>query len=201
MPVAKQSKSLYRFFYRLIRGLFLLFTFTFFLFSIPGHVHIDLEFVTKEYRTNGAVYFLLLAAAVLLLPAIRRILDRVSERTLFLVLAVLYTAAGLYLLFGVSDQLNSDPAMIYMYMPRFAGGDFKGFSDGWYFAYNPNLAGFAMFELMLYRICDSVRFLYAVFLVMVLLIEFLQWRICVFLFPEKGRRKIRSEIHEGKKCI
>ncbi|MBO5521649.1 MAG: hypothetical protein J5973_08250 [Eubacterium sp.] len=188
-------KKLGEIFYKFICGILFLLSGLLLFINLYGSVHYNLEDGSKIWKAHTAIFYIFVACIICVVvyrkytnKSINNI--RLREKPLFLFFAAALFIVCIYLIHNSSEQLWSDPYMINKYMPEFLKGDFSGFSDGKYFSYNPNLAGFAMYEMLLTRICNRVHFLYFANLITVELILWFQWRISQLIYPKSENMRI-----------
>ncbi|WP_026493019.1 hypothetical protein [Butyrivibrio sp. XPD2002] len=151
---------------------------------IYGHLYSSSQERMVFYK-NGMVFFILIPVFFFALWKFRDLLKKVTPGKLFLICSLIYIIAGLYLTFRVPDTIRSDPYMIYKYAKKFLDADYEGLTGGYYLRFFPYQLGMVTFEMGLLSIWNSTRILFIANLILILGINFLQWRITELLSKNK----------------
>lgn len=151
---------------------------------IYGHLDsISLEHMV--FIKNEGLFFILIPVFCFILWKLKTIIKNFSCTRLFIILAIIYLIAGLYIAFKVPAMIRSDPYMIYKYARKFLKGDYEGLSGGYYLRFFPYQLGMVTFEMGLLSIWNNIRVLFIANLILILLINFMQWKIAALLFTNK----------------
>ena len=147
-------------------------------------VYITLNFDERPiYYRNGPLFFLALVVAAAAVFAAGRLLRRLNPQRLFAALAILFAAAGLYLVLHVDASVRGDAGMIFKYVVPFSEGDYTGLTEGRYLRWYPYQLGMLTWEMLLGKISLNPRFFFCVNLLLAEGSNFLQWKLTEHLFP------------------
>lgn len=130
---------------------------------------------TSTITLNGLKFFFLLIVGFLLIYAAIKLLDRVPEKTLFIVFAALYVVVGIFLLTNIDIVVRDDVESCYKNALAFLNGDYSGIIPGSYLYRNPYQLGFVVYESILLHINQSPIVLYSANLMWVLLTDLFLW--------------------------
>ena len=149
-------------------------------------LHVSPEDNTRVLTHNGLSFaFAMLAVAGVLL-LVYPIFRRFSERTIFLLGLSLYLIVGIHWVLHASTWRGGDPAMILNYVQKILQDvDYSGLAPDHYLGFYPYQMGFLNYERLLWSLVPEIRFLFAVNLAWVLLIQLLLWRVSTALFPSR----------------
>ena len=166
----------------LLAGLLLLF------FSVETALHpVHLVYIEHAvFNDNSIVFFIILAIIVTVLCLLKNVIKNIPSHVLYIVLAAIYIILGLYLVLRAPAEIRDDPRIILESAINLKSGNFDSLSVGSYLRIYPFQLGMVTFEIVVLSIIDSVRILFALNLVFVLLINILQWKITDALFKNKA---------------
>ena len=179
-------KSFHSFCYKFITilGLSLLLILAVSSIFIYGHLDSSSQERMVFYK-NGMVFFILIPVFFFALWKFRDLLKKVTPGKLFLICSLIYIISGFYLAFRVPDTIRSDPYMIYKYAKKVLDADYEGLTGGYYLRFCPYQLGMVTFEMGFLSIWNSTRILFIANLILILGINFLQWRITELLNKNK----------------
>lgn len=137
---------------------------------------------TSTMEQNGLKFFIVTTGALFLVFGVYLILDKVPETVLFIVLALLYLAGGIYLITHIQMELRYDSGICYWNALNFRGGDYSNLQLGEYFYEYPHQLGLVSYNCLLIWISDDPNFVYFVNLLWILLGNFFMWRTTALIF-------------------
>lgn len=158
--------------------------------SVLYRVHLSVESNSPSLVHNaaGAVTFVVLLFLAFLLY--RHVLPHMKEWQLFLILCLIYAAAGAFLIVNATPEMHADAGMVYGYVERFRNGNFEGLADGKYFSYYPKLLGLLLYEVLVSNISFQPVFYFFLELCWCLGFYGLLWRMLVNLNIKEEKRKL-----------
>lgn len=143
---------------------------------------------TQEMATisvHDAGFFLLAAIVIAVLLAAGYLLRQIPETVLFYVLSGIWLAIGIWLLLGAPPYIRADADKVWTAAGQFNAGDFSMLKTGEYLSVYPHQLGLVTAERLLFCITGNPSILFAANLGMILLMQSIQWRGSVLLFPDR----------------
>lgn len=129
-------------------------------------------------------FYLMLPISLVMLYAIRLVLQKITASTLFKICTAVYLVFGLYLIFNVSPNCIADALAVYESAIQFRSGDFSSLTHG-YMAQYPHQLGLATYERLLFLFSPNPLFLFFVNLLGVLCINYHLYLLSDLIFDGK----------------
>ena len=158
----------------------LLFTVTVFRVNI----NFGIEGVNINYN-NLTFYVLLILGIIICLAAGtkgRGITEKISEKTLFTILAIAFTVAGLYIIFNTTMSLRNDQVYCFSGAKDFNRGDYRALYTENYLGYYSHQLGLVTYERILCFFSENIMFFQLVNLMLEILNNYITYRITDLLF-------------------
>ncbi|MDO4483478.1 MAG: hypothetical protein Q4C54_03295 [Clostridia bacterium] len=151
----------------------------FFAVSLFSYSSVTLTGWYETIKIKPAPWYMVILAAVLLqvLMAALRLLKKVKNRTLFMVLGLLYAVLGATLVLAADDKLRADALLVLTGAWDVNAGIYKNFEPGGYFFQYPHQLGTVTFERILTGLVPTIRVLYGANLLCILATNALLWQM------------------------
>ena len=133
--------------------------------------------------------WLAILAVIGLLIVLAPQIGRIPEHTLFLCLGCLYAVAGCFLIFNTDPSVRSDAYGVFESALSMNEGRFSSLEPGGYLYIYPHQLGLATFERILMAFSADITFFFLANLVMMIAINFIQWKCCQMLFDNGLARR------------
>lgn len=130
---------------------------------------------------HGILFIIMIIISLLLILFVRNIIAKINSKILFFVLLCFYLAAGMYLILNADPNIRSDAKAVYQSAKAFNQGDYSYFDPGGYLDRFPHQLGLVTYERILMIISPNVKFFFTLNLLMVLIINYTQWKISEIL--------------------
>lgn len=140
---------------------------------------------TSTIIPNGLSFFVAVVLAAVLLYAVYKLLKFVPEKLLFVVLALIYLAVGIYFITHIQMSARHDAGICYSSALSFLEGDFTNIQFGKYLYKYPHQLGLVTYNCLLILISDNEKLVFFANLLWVILTNFFFWRISCLLYKEK----------------
>ena len=157
------------------------------LFVFTSNIIIERAYIPQSAQEicilepQGYLFYLLMPISMLFLLLLHKYFLRVNSRVLFFCLSGLYIVAGMYLILNAPPQIRADAGAVYQFASEFNHGDYSGLLIGSYLARYPHQLGLVTFERILMLFNSSTRFMFTAYLFMILVINYMQWKISEIL--------------------
>lgn len=135
----------------------------------------------------GFLWLVPFALALTGLYVLLRLEKKISERWLFLALTAVYLAAGLVLIFSVTDILRADANTTYQAAQKFLNGDYSSFEASGYLGIYPQQLGVLLYDAFWGLFTANTRVLFLANLAYTIAIDWLMWRMADLLFGHDHR--------------
>ena len=142
--------------------------------------------VPMEYTVPPIKYYILFVLMVIVLTALKDILDKIPERVLFAVCTAIYIAAALYLILNINSNLRSDQRDVYDAAININHGILFNLEKGGELFRYPNNLGITTFYRLLTKIRQSTRLIFLVNLLFALTTNWLLYRFADLIFDGNG---------------
>lgn len=136
-----------------------------------------------SFQLNGPALWLLAGGVLLALFCVQPLLERVESRKLFWTLAAAYTVLAAYLILHVDPVIRADAELVLSAARNFEDGVYSAFAKGGYMDFYPHQLGLMTFERFFAPLSDSPAPFFWLNFLLVLTINFTQWKLSELLFP------------------
>lgn len=138
-----------------------------------------------SFSKNGLLFLVFAVLIIICLYFSQYLLKKIKANSIFLFFCLLYVIAGIFLILNVSDSIRADALSVNQAALAFNNGDFSNLLTGQYMNIYPHQLGLASYERLIYIFTSNMRVFFIVNLVLVLLINFVQWKICELILPQR----------------
>ncbi len=167
----------------------LIFTLIVLLFNFLYSANISYDTYEHITVTNtvfrGILFCFFAILFVFLLSFALKIIQRIDEKKLFWCFSLFYIIAGAYLIFNVDMSLRSDALSVYNSAKNFASGSYDYFAQGKYLHSYPHQTGLMLYDYLLYTFGKSTAFVFTVNLILVIAINYGNYKIANLVFESK----------------
>ncbi|MBO6214801.1 MAG: hypothetical protein J6N76_04605, partial [Lachnospiraceae bacterium] len=165
-------------------GMFLLAILLFTITVFRVNINFGIEGVNINY--NNLTFYLLLIMGILVCLVAgtkgKGITEKISEKTLFSIMAIAFTVAGLYIIFNTTMSLRNDQVYCFSGAKDFNRGDYRLLYTENYLGYYSHQLGFVTYERILCLFSENIMFFQLVNLLLEVLNNYLTYRITDMLF-------------------
>lgn len=149
-------------------------------FVFSSRVDYQSELVSIE--KNGILEFVIASLFLGIFFSISCMAEKINEKVLFIVLAMVFVMAGIGLIVNADGMLRSDPLYAYQTAVELRGGDYSSMEKGGYIFYFPHQLGIITYERILLLFSSNTKFLFFCNLLEMIGINFFLWRLTDVLF-------------------
>lgn len=137
-----------------------------------------------KFYYNSWKFLLLIIISILIIYLLTTyIINKIKPWTLFIFCFLVYTVLFCFLVLNVPWSMRADQKYVYDAAVNFDLGDYSSFFNGEYMFVYPHQLGLLSFERILINIFGkSLPILFSCYFVMVILINFFQWKISNIIF-------------------
>jgi hypothetical protein len=130
-----------------------------------------------HFDRSGILFYVVLFLLLFFWIRHMNFMRKYNPRSMFLILSAIYIAAAIYLIHGTDAPLRGDPSMVMKYVEAFNHGDYSGLLPGKYLNFYPFQLGFLTYERLLSVVSTTPHFLFSANFCLVILINYLNWKI------------------------
>lgn len=137
---------------------------------------------TNLFLTGISVIGLLVLFYIIL-----RFSEKIDERKLFIICAVLYLIAGIYMITNISSLLRYDALAVHNASIAMHHGDFSTMDMGHYTYRYPHQIGFLIYEYLIGFVSKDPKIIFSMNLIEILFINFFLYKITKEIFKDQHK--------------
>lgn len=139
-------------------------------------------------KTNNPGFMIGTVCGTLVLLVGGKLLKKVDPRLVFKIFTILFTIAGIFMVFNMPATMNpgTDQEFIYHIANQMNHGNFHALRASQYLGIYPFQLGYVSFMRLLECFSMNIRFYYFVNLLLVILINYLLWKIVKLMAQENN---------------
>lgn len=153
-------------------------------FVFQSRVSMDADSMEKiSFHHNNIWVFVFLFVILFLIFILKKQIENVSGKWLFLFLGIIYIFLGILLINGIGTDLRADANEVYQAAVAFSKGDFSMLKVGGYLYHYPHQLGLITYERFVLKVfIGHVEGFFYMNLFFVLVINYICWKISQVLF-------------------
>ncbi len=176
-------KTIYNFCCGAIKFIALAVTVILFVMCISNKVYIPQNHEEYVYfMRQPAVFYILLPVFAVCILLLKKLIDKIPAKLLFILLALVYLAAGLYLIANVDATIRADAKRVFLSALEINAGDYTRLQREGYMYIYPNNLGAMTFYRVLTKINAGTKFAFLANLILIIITNFFIYRTAAVIF-------------------
>jgi len=141
------------------------------------------------FLKQSAAFYIFLPVSTVCIIFGKKLLEKISEKQLFLAAAVIYLAAGLFIIANIDSAIRADAQAVFEAARHINRGEYDTLQSGGYLFLHPNNLGITTYFRVLTAVMDSTKFVFFVNLLFVIAANWFIYKIAAMLSENSFARK------------